>query len=185
MYLFAGVIGADVRGATYIVRLDELPDTIWCKTKEISGSGVKRGGLSEDIANQCSSLLDDNIGDGVVFGMGYRKADLSEADRRQMCQDLTVDGNSRSTQVIDEHIYVPPSEFSSPACPQRFEESFFCSIPSGKTLVLLYPFGSTVGDFLIGEDAFFETRGSFERLTYAVDFNDVGSNSGNHGFSEK
>lgn len=52
MWVFVDVIGADVRRATYIVRLDELVDTIWCKSKEVCDPDRKDGSIRE-IADRC------------------------------------------------------------------------------------------------------------------------------------
>ncbi len=131
------------------------------------------------------STLDNHVRDRILLGVRDGEADTCETECGQLQEDFTRSGDTGSSEVVGNDIDVLPREFSTPACSQRLEESLLGGVPARKTLILLQTLGSTVGDLLFSEHALEKTRRSFERLAYAIDFNDVGSNSGNHGFSEK
>ena len=127
-----------------------------------------------------NSFFEYDMGDRVLGRVGDRKVNGGRAGFVQQPFRFTRDRKGGHSVGVVQYFDIGPRYLAPPACFEGFQERLFRRETAGVALRRGGTARFAVLTFAGGEDAFGESRGSRDRLPYAVNFSDIDAYGKDH-----
>ena len=116
----------------------------------------------------------------MLCSMRDRKMGVCRTKFVEQSPGFTAESELRRTILVVPDLDIVPGDLASPARLECFQKCFLSSEPAGVRLCRRGTFGFAILTFERSEHTLYESRSSFDRFPYTVDFDYVGSYGQDH-----